>query len=364
MPAMSGKLGFAWDYRLGTNRGQESTPLVIDGVMYATSNFGRVYALDAATRRGAVEIRPAHRRSVGALCLLRRRQSRTRGLRRAALRGRARRLAARARRAHRPAGVEGRHADRPVGAQAVHAHRRAAAGRRSHRRRQWRRRFRRCARLRIRVRPQERRPALALLHGAAQSRRRPAGSAASRGGREDLGSAASVGRRQRRHRVGRDGLRPGAPAGVHRHRRTRRPTTCISADATGGDELYAASIIAVHADNGSLAWYYQTVPGDRWDFDSTQKLVLADIDLDGRRRQVVMQAAKNGFYYVLDRTSGELLSAHNFAFVNWTRGIDSEHRPTPRRPARRLWSWSGAGVSLRGRRAQLAADGLSTPGAD
>src|ERR1700722_14677779 len=60
----------------------------------------------------------------------------------------------------------------------------------------------------------------------------------------------------------------------------------------------------------------------RWDFDSTQKLVLADIDLAGRRRQVVMQASKNGFYYVLDRGSGELLSAHNFAFVSWTRGID------------------------------------------
>src|SRR6202043_3081369 len=90
-----------------------------------------------------------------------------------------------------------------------------------------------------------------------------------------------------------------------------------------GDQLYAASILAVHADSGTLAWYYQTVPGDRWDFDSTQKLVLAEIDLDGGRRSVLMQAAKNGFYYVLDRATGELPSAHNFAFVNWTRGIDS-----------------------------------------
>jgi quinohemoprotein ethanol dehydrogenase len=92
----------------------------------------------------------------------------------------------------------------------------------------------------------------------------------------------------------------------------------------GGDELFAASIIAIHADDGSMAWYYQTTPGDRWDYDSTQKLVLADIELDGRLRQVVMQAAKNGFYYVLDRASGELLSAHNFAFVSWTRGIDAK----------------------------------------
>jgi quinohemoprotein ethanol dehydrogenase len=92
----------------------------------------------------------------------------------------------------------------------------------------------------------------------------------------------------------------------------------------GGDELYAASIIAIHANDGAMAWYYQTTPGDRWDYDSTQKLILADVELDGRRRQVVMQAAKNGFYYVLDRGSGELLSAHNFAFVSWTRGIDSK----------------------------------------
>ena len=95
----------------------------------------------------------------------------------------------------------------------------------------------------------------------------------------------------------------------------------------GRDELYAASIIAIHAD-GKMAWYYQTVPQDRWDFDSTQKFVLADLDLKGQRRQVIMQAAKNGFYYVLDRRSGELLSAHEFAFVNWTRGID----PTTGRP--------------------------------
>jgi quinohemoprotein ethanol dehydrogenase len=90
----------------------------------------------------------------------------------------------------------------------------------------------------------------------------------------------------------------------------------------GGDELYAASIIAIHADDGTMAWYYQTTPGDRWDFDSTQKMILADVELGGKRRQVLMQAAKNGYYYVLDRATGELLSAHPFAFVNWTRGID------------------------------------------
>jgi len=90
----------------------------------------------------------------------------------------------------------------------------------------------------------------------------------------------------------------------------------------GGDELYAASIIAIHAADGAMAWYYQTSPGDRWDYDSTQKMILADVEIRGRTRHVLMQAAKNGFYYVLDRASGEVLSAEKFAFVNWTRGID------------------------------------------
>jgi quinohemoprotein ethanol dehydrogenase len=90
----------------------------------------------------------------------------------------------------------------------------------------------------------------------------------------------------------------------------------------GGDELYAASIVAIHAQDGTLAWYYQTTPGDHWDFDSTEKMVLADLQLGGKRRAVLMQAPKNGYYYVLDRATGELLSAKPYAFVSWARGID------------------------------------------
>jgi quinohemoprotein ethanol dehydrogenase len=90
----------------------------------------------------------------------------------------------------------------------------------------------------------------------------------------------------------------------------------------GGDELYAASIVAIHASDGTLAWYYQTTPGDRWDFDSTEKFVLADLELGGKRRAVLMQAPKNGYYYVLDRATGELISAKPFAFVSWARGLD------------------------------------------
>jgi quinohemoprotein ethanol dehydrogenase len=95
----------------------------------------------------------------------------------------------------------------------------------------------------------------------------------------------------------------------------------------GGDDLYTAAIVAVHADSGKLAWYYQTTPGDRWDYDSTQNLILTDLDLGDGPRAVLMQASKNGYYYVLDRATGKFLSARNFANVTWAKGIDPTGRP-------------------------------------
>jgi len=91
-----------------------------------------------------------------------------------------------------------------------------------------------------------------------------------------------------------------------------------------GDDLFTCSILAVNPDTGRMAWYYQTTPGDHWDFDAVQKLVLADLDIGGKQRQVVMQANKNGFFYVLDRKTGELISARNYTYVNWASGIDSK----------------------------------------
>jgi quinohemoprotein ethanol dehydrogenase len=90
----------------------------------------------------------------------------------------------------------------------------------------------------------------------------------------------------------------------------------------GLDNLYICSILAVKAETGELAWYYQAVPGDEWDFDNVQQLTLADLTIDGRQRRVIMQASKGGIFYVLDRTSGEFISAAPFARVNWTRGFD------------------------------------------
>lgn len=98
-----------------------------------------------------------------------------------------------------------------------------------------------------------------------------------------------------------------------------------------GDELYVASIMAVHADTGRLAWYYQEVPAEGWDYDTTNPLVLTRLTVAGRSRQVIMQASKDGFLYVLDRATGEVLCANRFTYINWTRGLDPvTHRPMGR----------------------------------
>ena len=92
----------------------------------------------------------------------------------------------------------------------------------------------------------------------------------------------------------------------------------------GGDNLYLCSILALDPDDGSLKWHYQTTPGETWDYTSTQHILLADIEIKGEQRKVLMQAPKNGFFYVLDRESGELLSADPYVYVNWASHVDIE----------------------------------------
>jgi PQQ-dependent dehydrogenase (methanol/ethanol family) len=91
----------------------------------------------------------------------------------------------------------------------------------------------------------------------------------------------------------------------------------------GGDNLYLASIVALDADTGTLKWHYQTTPGDNWDYNSAQPMILADLTIGGQPRKVIMQAPKNGFFYVLDRTTGALISGESYAFQSWTTGIDA-----------------------------------------
>jgi len=88
------------------------------------------------------------------------------------------------------------------------------------------------------------------------------------------------------------------------------------------DNLYIASILAINADTGQLKWHYQCTPGDQWDYDAIQHLLLADIRIDNRNRKVVMQANKNGYFYVIDRTNGEFISASEMSQVSWATGID------------------------------------------
>jgi quinohemoprotein ethanol dehydrogenase len=90
----------------------------------------------------------------------------------------------------------------------------------------------------------------------------------------------------------------------------------------GGDNLYLSSILALKPDTGELVWHYQTTPGDNWDYTATQHMILADLEIGGRKRKVLMQAPKNGFFYVLDRATGELLSADAYAPMTWAKGVD------------------------------------------
>ncbi len=323
------QLGFAWDYQLGTHRGLEATPLVVDGVMYASGNYGRVYALDAVTGRELWKYEPQiEGQWVRYACC----DAVNRGL--AAFAGRIyvgaldgwlHALDARTgqllwkvdtlidRAQHKPytssgapllAGdvvVLGNGGGDFAGARGYVTAYDLRTG---------------AQRWRFFTMPRD--PALGPQDQPHLERAVKTWDPRHRWDRGSGGSAW-------------DGMAydpvlelvyigTGNPAPYNSHLEGTR----------AGDELYGASIIAIHVSDGSMAWYYQTVPQDNWDFDSTQKFILAAVSFEGSNRKVIMQAAKNGFYYVLDRGNGELLSADKFAFVNWTRGIDLRSgRPIP-----------------------------------
>ncbi len=111
----------------------------------------------------------------------------------------------------------------------------------------------------------------------------------------------------------------------------------------GGDNLFLSSIVAVNADTGAYVWHYQTTPGDTWDFTATQPLMLAELEIGGEERKVIMQAPKNGFFYILDRKTGELLSAEPFATVTWASHVDLETGRPVENPGAR---YSGPAPSL------------------
>ncbi|KQX18654.1 alcohol dehydrogenase [Sphingomonas sp. Root50] len=90
----------------------------------------------------------------------------------------------------------------------------------------------------------------------------------------------------------------------------------------GGDNLFLSSIVAVRPSTGEYVWHFQEVPGDEWDYTATQHMILADLEIDGKPRKVLMQAPKNGFFYILDRTDGTFISGTPYVPVTWAKGLD------------------------------------------
>jgi quinohemoprotein ethanol dehydrogenase len=93
------------------------------------------------------------------------------------------------------------------------------------------------------------------------------------------------------------------------------------------DDLYCSSIVALDAHTGKLAWHFQTTPGDDWDQDAAATLVQAELSIRGQLRHTLLQASKNGFFYVFDRKTGELISGKPFTYINWASGLDAKGRP-------------------------------------
>ncbi len=323
------RLGFAWDYHLGTKRGLEATPLVIDGAMYAVGNWGRVYSVDAATGKERWRYDPGVDGQwgryaccdvvnrglaasggtiyVGALDGYLHAIDAQTGMRRwkvDTLIGRGRRL---------PYTLTGA----PVIAGDLIVTGNAGADFKG-------------------VRGYV--SAYDLHTGTLRWRFFTVPRDPDLGPQDQPHLARAIQTWDPRHRweyggggTVWDGISYDPELDLlYIGTGNASPYTIKEGGRRGGDDLYANSIVAIHPHTGRMAWYYQIVPGDEWDYDATQKMILADLNIGGRARKVLMQASKDGFFYVLDRVSGEFISAQNFAYVNWTKRLDPRTgRPQP-----------------------------------
>ena len=95
----------------------------------------------------------------------------------------------------------------------------------------------------------------------------------------------------------------------------------------GGDNLYLSSILALRASTGDVVWYFQSIPGDNWDYGAAQPMMLTDLLIGGELRRVILQASKNGFFYVIDRVTGAFISGTPFAKQTWALCAGLSHRP-------------------------------------
>ncbi len=314
------KLGFAWDFDMGTTRGQEATPLVIDGVMYTSGVWGRVYALDATTGAPLWQFDPGiDAASARNACC----DTVNRGV---AYRDGVVFVASEDGRLHAldaKTGAERWQADTIINRKQVYA----STG------------------------------AVVLTSDAVVIGNSGAdlGDGSSRGyiSAWDIHSgafkwrfftvpptpgqpfehpeleqaAASWGpQRDGRYQNGGavwDGLSydPQTDQLVF-GTANASPYLRVKAAGERHDDLFNASIIAVNAKTGRMTWFYQETPGDSWDYDAVQKFIFANLPVAGETRRVVMQASKNGFYYTLDLKTGKLLAADAFTYVNWASGID------------------------------------------
>lgn len=326
------KLGFAWDYALHSSRGLEATPIVVDGTMYTSGNWGRVYALDAATGRELWLYDPGVDAQWGryACC-----DVVNRGV--AVWRGRVY-VASLDGYLHALDAATGRlvwKADTLTGRASTDFHYFVSGA------------------------PLIAGDAVVIGNGGADFRGARGSIAA-----YDLSTGAfrwrfftvprdpkqgSQDQPQLKRAIDTwdshydwsnggggsvwDGLSYDPELGLIYFGTANPSPYAIGRDNPHNDQLYADSVLAVRAKNGVLAWHYQEVPGDGWDYDATQKTVLTALDIGGVQRKVLLQAAKNGYVYVLDRATGELLSARPFAFVNWTKGIDAKTQRPIRNPA-------------------------------
>ncbi len=127
--------------------------------------------------------------------------------------------------------------------------------------------------------------------------------------------------RRRRHGLERHDLRPGVQPGVPRHRQ-RRALELEDPQPRGGDNLFLCSVVALNADTGEYVWHYQTTPGDAWDYNSAMDMTLATLNIGGSPRKVLLHAPKNGFFYVIDRNDGKLISAEKLGTVTWATKVD------------------------------------------
>src|SRR5207245_1320150 len=108
---------------------------------------------------------------------------------------------------------------------------------------------------------------------------------------------------------------------------TGNPNPVLAGEGRQGDNLYTCSIVALDADSGKLVWYFQPSPHDTHDWDAVQTPMLFDGEFKGRQRQMVVQASRNGYFFVLDRKTGEHLLTTPFIETNWSTGINAKGQP-------------------------------------